>query len=209
MLDVGDGHRIYWETCGNPAGRPALVLHGGPGSGCTDWHRRLFDPAVYRTVLFDQRGCGRSTPHAAAPQIDLAANTTAHLVADAERLRETLAVDRWLVLGGSWGSSLALEYARRHPRRVSGLVLFGVTSGRHEEFDWVFRGGLGRLFPEEWERLCAAVPPPWPDGDLLEALHPRLHSPDAAVRWRAAYAWCRWESATPAWPPTPGLAARF
>jgi proline iminopeptidase len=209
FLEPGDGQRVYWETCGNPRGRPAVVLHGGPGSGCTDWHRRLFDPATYRVVLLDQRGCGRSTPNAATPQIDLSTNTTAHLVADLERLRAALAIDRWLVLGGSWGSSLALEYVRRHPARVSGLVLFGVTSGRRDEFDWVFRGGLGCLFPEEWERLCAAVPAPWPRGDIVEALHLLLHSADPDVRRRAAHAWCLWESATPAWPPTTGLAARF
>ncbi len=141
-LDVGDGIRVYWETCGNPGGKPALVVHGGPGSGCSEWHRRLFDPTAYRVVLFDQRGCGRSTPHAGAPATDLECNTTWKLIDDMEALRRYLQVDRWLVLGGSWGSTLALAYAERHPHRVSELILFGVTTGRHAEFDWLFRGGV-------------------------------------------------------------------
>ena len=142
MLDVGDGNRVYWETCGNPHGKPAVVVHGGPGSGCIPWHRRLFDPAAYRLVLFDQRNCGRSRPHASAPEIDLARNTTAYLIVDMERLRSHLGIERWLVFGGSWGSTLALAYAESHLERVTELVLFGVTTGRHTEFDWTFRGGL-------------------------------------------------------------------
>ncbi len=209
MLDVGDGNRVYWEACGNPAGKPAVVLHGGPGSGCTGWHRRLFDPAVYRVVLFDQRGCGRSTPHASGPGIDLASNTTQHLVADIELLRQHLHLERWLVLGGSWGSTLALAYAEKHPERVTEMILFGVTTGRKQEFDWTFREGLGVLFPEEWERRRAALPEADRDSDIVEAYSRLLFHTDPAVRQRAALAWCTWESATPAWPPTTGLSKRF
>jgi proline iminopeptidase len=208
-LAVGDGHRVYWEACGNPRGRPAVVLHGGPGSGCIPWHRRLFDPTVYRVVLFDQRGCGRSTPHAGGPRVDLTHNTTPHLVADIEALREHLGIDRWLVLGGSWGSTLALAYAERYSRRVTEMVLFGVTTGRRAEFDWLFRGGVAVFFPEQWERLRAALPAALRDGDLVEGYNKLLHETDAAVRDRAAYEWCMWESATPAWPPRAGLQPRF
>jgi proline iminopeptidase len=209
LLEVGDGDRIYWETCGNPRGKPAVVLHGGPGSGCTQWHRRLFDPDIYRIVLFDQRNCGRSIPHASAPEIDLASNNTANLIADIERLRDHLGVDRWLVLGGSWGSTLALAYTEAHTKRVTEIILFGVTTGRHKEFDWCFRGGVSILFPEEWERLRQAVPAAMRDGDIIESYTRLLHDPDAAIRDQAALAWCTWESATPAWPPTHGLSPRF
>jgi proline iminopeptidase len=209
MLGVGDGNLVYWETCGNPRGKPAVVLHGGPGSGCSAWHRRLFDPTAYRVVLFDQRGCGRSTPHASAPDTDLASNNTANLIADIERLRQRLEIDRWLVFGGSWGSTLALAYAETHPDRVTEMILFGVTTGRRSEFDWTFRGGLAVFFPEQWERLRAAVPVGEQEGDIVEIYHRLLHDPDSAVRQRAADAWCMWESATPAWPPTTGLARRF
>jgi proline iminopeptidase len=209
MLEVGDGDLMYWETCGDPRGKPAVVLHGGPGSGCSAGQRRLFDPAAYRLVLFDQRGCGRSTPHASAPDIDLTSNTTANLVADIELLRRHLNIERWLVFGGSWGSTLALAYAETHPGRVSEIVLCGVTTGRHREFDWLFRGGLALLFPEEWERLQTALPVAEREGDIVEAYHRLLHDPDPAVRRRAALAWCTWESATPAWPPITELAPRF
>ena len=209
LLDVGDGNLVYWETCGNPSGKPALVLHGGPGSGCTAWQRRLFDPDAYRIVLFDQRGCGRSKPHASAPDADLTSNTTLHLLADIERLRERLKIGRWLVLGGSWGCTRALAYTERHPERVGELVLFGVNSGRHAEFDWLFRGGVAAFFPEQWERLRAAVPETARDGDVVEAYHRLLHDPDPDVRRRAALEWCLWESATPSWPPTSGLSPRF
>jgi proline iminopeptidase len=209
MLDVAGGDLVYWETCGDPRGKPAVVLHGGPGSGCSPWFRRLFDPSAYRLVLFDQRGCGRSTPHAGEPGADLASNNTANLLADIERLRRHLDVDRWLVLGGSWGSTLALAYAEAHPHRVTEMVLFGVTTGRHSEFDWTFRGGLAAFFPEQWERLRAGLPVAERDGDVVEGYHRLLHDPDPAVRRRAAEAWCLWESATPAWPPAAGLAARF
>lgn len=185
------------------------MVHGGPGSGCTPWHRRLFDPAAYRVVLFDQRGCGRSLPSASDPRTSIATNTTAHLLADIESLRERLGIERWLVLGGSWGSTLAFAYAEAHPTRVSELVLFGVTSGRHSEFDWTFRGGLARLFPAEWERLREALPAADRDGDIVEAYARILNGPDAAARQAAADAWCLWESASPDWPPKPGLAPRF
>ena len=208
-LDVADGHRVYWETCGTPGAKAALVLHGGPGSGCGAWQRRLFDPHRYRIVLFDQRNCGRSAPHAGEPDVDLSTNTTDYLVADIERLREHLGVDRWLVLGGSWGSALALTYAERHPSRVSELVLFGVTTGARDEFDWLFRDGLARFFPDAWRRRRDALPETLRDRDVVEAYRRLLFDADPAVRERAAYAWCLWESATPDWPPRPGLAPRF
>jgi proline iminopeptidase len=209
MLDVGGGDRVYWEVCGNPRGKPAVGLHGGPGSGCAPWFRELFDPDAYRIVLFDQRNCGRSTPHASAPDIDLARNTTANLVGDIERLREHLEIDRWLVLGGSWGSTLALAYAESHPDRVSEIVLFGVTTGRHSEIDWTFRGGIAALFPEQWDRLLAALPAADRDDDVVAAYNRLLDDPDPVVRRRATDAWCLWESATPDWPPSDELAERF
>ena len=204
-LDVGDGHRLYWEECGDPIGKAAVVLHGGPGSGCAPWQRRLFDPSAYRIVLFDQRNCGRSTPHASEPDVDLSANTTLHLLEDTERLRSHLGIDRWLVLGGSWGSLLALAYAERHPDRVSELVVFGVATGRRSEDDWLFRGGVGAFFPQQWERLVRAVPPDrWRD-DVVQTYANLLFHADSDVRSRAAFEWCLWESATPAWPPSTGL----
>ena len=208
-LDVGDGNLLYWETCGSPFGKPAIVLHGGPGSGCTAWHRRLFDPQAYRVTLFDQRGCGRSRPHAGTFDTSLATNTTGNLVADIERLRRSLDVERWLVLGGSWGSTLALAYAEQHPDRVTEIVLFGVTAGQHKEFDWWFRGGAKVLFPAQWERLRARVRAGGADGDVVDACHRLLHDPDPEVRRRAAAAWCEWESATLEWPPAPRLSPRF
>jgi proline iminopeptidase len=209
LLDVGDGNRVYWEACGNPRGKSAVVLHGGPGSGCTPWHRRLFDPSVYRVVLLDQRNCGRSTPHASALDTDLAINTTARLIGDLESLRRHLRIDRCLVLGGSWGSTLALAYATANPERVAALILFGVTTGRRSEVDWLFRGGAALFFPAEWEALREALPVEARAGDVVEAYHRQLEDPDLAVRRRAASAWCRWESGTPDWPPSPRLAARF
>ena len=169
LLDVGDGNFVYWETCGNPRGKSAVVFHGGPGSGRSPWFRRLFDPRAYRIILFDQRGCGRSTPHASAPDPDLARNNTANLILDIERIREHLGVERWLVLGGSWGSTLALAYAEARPDRVTEMILFGVTTGRHAEFDWTFRGGVAVFFPEQWERLRAAVPVAERDSDIVDA----------------------------------------
>jgi proline iminopeptidase len=209
MLEVGDGNRVYWELCGNPRGKTAVVLHGGPGSGCTPWHRRLFDPNAYRVVLFDQRNCGRSTPHASAPETDLASNNTADLIADLERLRQHLHIERWQVFGGSWGSTLALAYAERFPNCVTEIVLFGVTTGCRKEFDWLFRGGVSILFPEQWDRLRDAVPAALRAGDIIEAYCTMLDDPDASIRNQAAIAWCTWESATPAWPPAHGLSPRF
>jgi proline iminopeptidase len=208
-LDVGDGNSVYWELCGNPDGKAAVVFHGGPGSGCSPLFRTLFDPSAYRVVLFDQRNCGRSTPHAGDPTTSLDANTTMHLVADAELLREHLGLERWLVFGGSWGSTLALTYAETHPDRVTEIVLSAVTTGRHGEFDWLFRGGLARFFPEQWERLLADLPPADRHGDVVAGYHRLLNDPDPEVRRRAVEAWCLWESATPNWPPTDGLAERF
>jgi proline iminopeptidase len=208
-LDVGDGNRMYWEICGNPDGKPAVVLHGGPGSGCTPWHRRLFNPSAYRIALFDQRNCGRSEPHASEPGADLTNNDTAHLIADMERLRQHLGVERWLVLGGSWGSTLALAYAETYPEHVSEMALFGVTTGRRQEFDWLFRGGVAVLFPEQWERLRASAPEAERDSEVVEVYSQMLNDPDPSVRQRAAEAWCLWESATPAWPPSMTLSERF
>lgn len=192
LLDVGDGHRVYWETCGNPDGKPAVVLHGGPGSGCTPGHRRYFDPERYRVVLFDQRGCGRSTPLVDDPAVDLATNTTPHLLADIERLREHLDIERWMVLGGSWGSTLGLAYAETHPERVSELILFSVVTTTAREVEWVTRD-VGRIFPEQWRRFRDGVPPDDRDGSLVDAYSRLLADPDPAVRSRAARAWCDWE----------------
>ncbi|GAA3646925.1 prolyl aminopeptidase [Streptomyces chitinivorans] len=202
MLDVGDGHRVYWEVCGDPDGRPAAVVHGGPGSGCGEGARRLFDPERYRVVLFDQRGCGRSTPHASDPATGLRHNTTWHLVADMERLREHLGIDRWLLYGGSWGSTLILAYAQRHPERVSHIVIAGVTTTRRSEIDWLYRG-VARFFPGEWERFHAGagtgagrgVPRDASTPELLGAYARLMEHPDAAVRERAAADWCAWEDA--------------
>jgi proline iminopeptidase len=209
ILAVDDVNLVHWETCGNPQGKPAVVLHGGPGSGCTPWHRRLFDPKAYRVVLFDQRNCGRSTPHASALDVALAGNTTANLIADIERLRQHLHIERWLVFGGSWGSALALAYAEQHPARVTEMVLFGITTGRHKEIDRLFRGGLAMFFPEQWEDLLTALPAAERHGDIVEAYYRLLNDPDLHVRQRAAEAWCRWESATPRWPPSRRLDERF
>jgi proline iminopeptidase len=191
-LHVGDGQKVYWETCGNRDGRAAVVLHGGPGSGCTPWWRRLFDPAAYRIVLFDQRGCGRSTPRVDDPNVDLASNTTHHLLADIERLRAHLGIERWLVLGGSWGSTLGLAYAEAHPTRVTELVLFSVVTTTAREVAWVTRD-MGRLFPEQWDRFRETVPPAERDGSLVDAYARLLADLDPSVRVAAARAWCDWE----------------
>jgi proline iminopeptidase len=191
-LDVGDGHSLYWEVCGNPAGKPAVVLHGGPGSGCTPGSRRLFDPARYRIVLLDQRNAGRSTPWAGEPEVDLSANTTAHLLRDLEQLREHLGIDRWLVHGASWGVTLALAYAEAFPARVTELVLLAVTSPDRWLLDWITRD-MGRVFPREWDRFRAGVPEQDRDGNLAAAYSRLLHDPDPAVRAKAARNWCDWE----------------
>ena len=189
LLDVGDGHRVHWEQSGNPAGLPVVCLHGGPGSGCSPGWRRWFDPDRFRVVLLDQRGCGRSTPSAAD---DLRANTTHHLVADLERLRAHLGIERWMLFGGSWGSTLGLAYATAHPERVSAAVLFSVVTTSRREVEWVTRD-MGRLFPAAWEEFRAGVPAAERDGSLVDAYARLLDSPSPEVRERAARDWCRWE----------------
>ena len=195
FLDVGDGQQIAWETSGNRDGAPVVFLHGGPGAGCTPAHRRLFDPDRYRIVLFDQRGCGRSRPHASDPEADLSTNTTWHLVADIEKLREHLGVDRWQVFGGSWGSALALAYAQTHPVRVRSLILRGIFTLRRRELDWFYEGGAAELFPDLWEDFLAPVPEEQRDG-CIAAYHRLLSSPDPAVHGPAGVAWTVWESRT-------------
>jgi proline iminopeptidase len=194
MLDVGDGNLVYWETRGNPDGKPALVVHGGPGSSCEGSTGRSFTPGRYRVVLFDQRGCGRSTPHASDPSTDMSVNTTEHLLADMERLREHLDIERWLLFGGSWGSTLILAYAERHPEHVSEIVITGVTVSRRSDIDWLYHG-VGRFFPEEWERFRAGVPEAERAGDLVAAYAQLVESPDADVRAKATADWLAWEDA--------------
>jgi len=190
-LDVGDGNLIYWETSGNPDGKPALMVHGGPGQGTTPNMRRMFDPERYRAVLFDQRGCGRSTPHASDPAADMRHNTTDHLVSDMERLREYLGVDRWLLTGGSWGTTLALVYAEHHPERVSQVMLSAISTTRRSEIDWLYRG-VGRFFPEAWERFRGAAGS-GRDDDLVAAYARLMEDPDPRVRSQAAGNWRAWE----------------
>ena len=192
MLDVGDGHSLYWEVSGNPDGKPAIVLHGSPGSGSSPRTRSLFDPARYRVVQLDQRNAGRSTPSAADPVVDLSANTTPHLIADIEALRAHLGIDRWLVWGGSWGVTLALAYGQAHPERVSEFVLAAITNGDRRYTDWITRD-MGRVFPREWERFRDGVPAAERDGDLSAAYSRLLHDPDPEVRASAARGWCEWE----------------
>ncbi|MFF9685416.1 prolyl aminopeptidase [Streptomyces sp. NPDC014623] len=194
MLDVGDGNLVYWEVCGNPAGKPALVVHGGPGSGCTSRARQYFDPDLYRVVLFDQRNCGRSTPHASDPAADMRHNTTAHLIADMELLRERLGLTKWLLYGGSWGSTLILAYAEQYPERVSEIVIPAVTTTRRSEIDWLYRGA-GQIFPEAWDRFRAGVPEAEDPADLVAAYARRTESPDPEVRAKATADWCAWEDA--------------
>lgn len=197
MLDVDDRNLVYWETCGNPNGKPALVVHGGPGTGCSTRNARVFDPGRYRVVLFGQRGCGRSTPHASDPAVDMSGNTTEHLLADMERLREHLGIDRWLLSGGSWGSwgsTLIFAYAQRHPHRVSEIVIASVTTTRRSEIDWLYRG-VARFFPEEWERFRAGVPEADRDGDLVTAYARLMEDSDPLVRAHAVNAWSAWEGA--------------
>jgi proline iminopeptidase len=204
LLDVGDGHRVYWEASGNPDGQPALALHGGPGGGSSTGRRRLFDPAVYRLVQFDQRGCGRSTPSAGDPDTDLATNTTRHLIADIELLREYLGIDRWLVWGGSWGVTLGLAYAERYPERVTHLLLVSVTMTRSYDVHWLYHEA-GRFFPEEWARFRDAGG----GADDLVAEYNRLLNiqPDPEIRIKAADDWCAWEDAVVSleegWTPNP------
>ncbi|GGT22119.1 prolyl aminopeptidase [Streptomyces purpureus] len=194
LLDVGDGNHIHWEVSGNPHGKPAVVVHGGPGSGSNPRSRRLFDPARYRVVLFDQRGCGRSTPHASDPATDMSVNTTDRLVADMERLREHLGIDRWLLYGGSWGSTLILAYAQAHPERVSEIVIAAVTTTRRSEIAWLYEGA-GAFFPEAWDRFRAGVPEASAPHELVPAYARRTNHPDRAVREKATADWCAWEDA--------------
>lgn len=195
MLAVGDGHEIYWETSGNPEGKPVVFLHGGPGGGTTPNQRRVFDPDRYRIVLFDQRMCGRSLPHASDPDADLASNTTWHLVEDIERLRQHLGIDAWQVFGGSWGSTLALAYAQAHTDRVTELIVRGIFTLRRAELDWFYEGGAAALFPDLWEDYLAPIPVA-ERGSLLRAYHRALTDPDPAVHIPAGIAWTTWESST-------------
>jgi proline iminopeptidase len=193
LLEVGDGQQIYWEVCGNPNGKPAVVLHGGPGSGCTTGARRLFDPAAYRIVLFDQRGAGRSRPRV-GPYTDLSANTTAHLLSDMEALRDFLGIKRWVIRGVSWGVTLGLVYAQAHPERVVAMVLSSVTMTRPKDIHWLYHE-TGRFYPEAWHRFRQGVPEAERE-DLVGAYHRLLHlEPELDVRERAARDWCAWEDA--------------
>ena len=198
-----DGHRVYFEESGNPDGKPAIFVHGGPGGGAIPVYRRLFDPAAYRIVLFDQRGCGRSTPHAS-----LEHNTTWHLVADMERIREALGIERWQVFGGSWGSTLALAYAETHPDRVTELVLRGIFLLRKRELDWYYGGGAAAVFPDEWEKFCAPIPES-EHGDMITAYYRVLTGDDRDKRLQAARAWSQWEGATVSLLPSPERVASF
>ncbi len=188
MMKVTGGHRIYMEQCGNPKGIPVVVLHGGPGGGCSPAMRRFFDPSVYRVILFDQRGCGRSKPHASVDN-----NTTWDLVADIEAIRETLGIERWFVFGGSWGATLSLIYAQAHPERALGLVLRGVFLMTRDELDWFYGGGAGLFWPEKWAEFTSGIPEA-EHGDLIAAYHKRLFSDDLEEQTKYARAWSGWES---------------
>jgi len=202
MLQVSDLHTLYWETSGNPRGKPVVFLHGGPGGGTEPKYRRFFNPEKYRIVLVDQRGCGKSTPHAS-----LVDNTTWDLVADIERLRESLGIARWQVFGGSWGSTLALAYAQTHPGRVSELVLRGIFLLRAKEIAWFYQEGASMIFPDAWEGYLAPIPEA-ERGDLLHAYHRRLTGDDPAVQLEAAKAWSTWEGATSRLYTDPAMLAR-
>ena len=202
-LAVDDRHALYVEECGTAKGIPALFLHGGPGAGCEPYHRRFFDPTRYRVVLFDQRGAGRSIPHA-----DLSDNTTWHLVADIERIRELLGIERWLVFGGSWGSTLALAYAQTHPERVSALVLRGIFLCRDDEIRWFYQEGASRLFPDYWADFVAPVAP-GDRHDMLGAYHRLLTGTDDIARMAAAKAWSTWEGRTATLLPNPSVVNHF
>lgn len=190
FLAVGDGHEIYWEECGTRAGRPAVVLHGGPGGAINPTMRRFFDPGRWRVLLFDQRGCGRSRPNAS-----LQANTTWDLIEDIERLRRQCGVERWAVFGGSWGSTLALAYALIHPERVEALILRGVFLLTKRELDWFYQDGASMLFPDAWARFVSPIPE-GERGDMVGAYYRRLTHPDRAVQAQAAAAWSQWEGDT-------------
>jgi proline iminopeptidase len=191
-LNVGEGHQIHWEVAGNPEGKPAVLLHGGPGSGSSPRHRGMFNPDKYMMVQFDQRNCGRSTPNAREPRVDLSANTTQYLIADIEQLRTTLDVDRWLVWGGSWGTTLGLAYAQTHPGSVTALLLGSVVMTTRSEVRWVTRT-MGRIFPERWKAFRDFLPLDSRDGNLASAYNRILMDPDTNVHGSAAMAWCDWE----------------
>lgn len=203
MLDVGDGHQIYWERFGTKGAKPAVFLHGGPGGATGPGNRRLFDPDLYDVLMFDQRGCGKSTPHAS-----IEANTTWHLVADIERLRELMGVETWLVFGGSWGSTLALAYAETHPERVSELVLRGIYTLTKAELDWYYQFGVSEMFPDKWEHFCAPIP----DNErheMMAAYRRRLTGTDREEQLRCAVAWSSWEGETITLLPNPDYTGRF
>ncbi|MET0064665.1 MAG: prolyl aminopeptidase [Candidatus Thiodiazotropha endolucinida] len=203
MLPVGNGHRLYVEQVGKPDGIPALFLHGGPGAGCEPYHRRFFNPDHYRVVLFDQRGCGHSTPHAS-----LEANTTWDLVGDIEKIRQQLNIEQWLLFGGSWGSTLALAYAQSYPDRVTGMVLRGIFLCRDEEISWFYQHGASRVFPDYWEDFIAPIPQQERD-DLLHAYHRRLSGENDIDRMAAAKAWSVWEGRTASLHPNPAVVSFF
>ncbi|HLL11562.1 MAG TPA: prolyl aminopeptidase [Rubrivivax sp.] len=203
FLDVGDGHSLYWERVGTKGAKPAVLLHGGPGGGITPGQRRLFNPERYDVLLFDQRGCGRSTPHAS-----LDANTTWHLVADIEKLRRLVGVDKWLVFGGSWGSTLALAYAQTHPQHVSELVLRGIYTLTPAELAWYYQFGVSQIFPDEWEHFVAPIPPE-ERHDMMAAYRRRLVSTDPQTRIEAARAWSLWEGRTVTLLPEPATSDQF
>ncbi|HEU0197326.1 MAG TPA: prolyl aminopeptidase [Nevskiaceae bacterium] len=202
-LRVSELHELYVEESGQPSGRPALFIHGGPGGGCEAWHRQFFDPDKYRIVMFDQRGCGRSTPHA-----ELRENTTWDLVADIERIRTLLGIDRWLVFGGSWGSTLALAYAESHPERVAQLVLRGIFLVRATEVRWFYQEGCSWVYPDAWQAYRDAIPEAERD-DFVGAYYRRLTSQDPAVRRAAALAWSMWEGSTSRLLPATDTAQHF
>lgn len=202
-LDVGDGHTLHYERCGTPGARPAVFLHGGPGGGISPSHRRLFDPARYDVLLFDQRGCGKSMPHAG-----LEANTTWHLVADIERLRQRFGVERWLVFGGSWGSTLALAYAETHPERVSALVLRGIYTATPAELAWYYQFGVSEMFPDKWAGFVAPIPET-ERGDMIQAYRRILTGDDPVAQLEAAKAWTIWEGETITLLPDPALTEAF
>ncbi|MGV3551717.1 prolyl aminopeptidase [Rhizobium sp.] len=203
FLDAGDGHRVYWERSGTKGAKPAVFLHGGPGGTIAPNHRRLFDPKLYDVMLFDQRGCGKSTPHAGIDN-----NTTWHLVDDMEKLRELMGVEQWLVLGGSWGSTLALAYTEKHPERVSELILRGVYTCTRPELEWFYQFGVSEMFPDQWEKFVAPIPEA-ERGDMMRAYHKILMGDDRQKQVEAAIAWSGYEGAVITLLPQPENAGKY